>query len=143
MTIGQWKISAPSQSIVTTAVTFSGKDAFYSTTSAPATLEQLPGGQTNGRATGATTILAQSVNILNSSSNVARLSEDGVAITGANYVTEFTVEIANNLRQREAVGFLGAISLSQRSHENSFIAWISSSGNSVRVNNSLVLGSFS
>jgi hypothetical protein len=111
MTIDQYKISAPSQAIVTTGVTFSGKDAFYSTTSEGATLEQLPGGETNGRATGATTITAQSVDILNSSSNVARLSENGVAITGANYVTEFTVEVANNLRQRNAVGFLGAISI--------------------------------
>jgi hypothetical protein len=113
MTIDQYKISAPSQAIVTTGVTFSGKDAFYSTISEQATAEQLPGGVAGGtgRAAGATTITAQSVNILNSSSNVARLSENGVAITGANYVTEFTVEIANNLRQRNAVGFLGAISI--------------------------------
>jgi hypothetical protein len=111
MTIDKYMISAPSQSIVTTQVTFSGKDAFYSTTSAPASVAQLPGGTSNGRADNATTVLAQSANILNSSSNVARLSEDGVAITGANYVTEFTVEVANNLRQRNAVGFLGAISI--------------------------------
>lgn len=48
--------------------------------------------------------------ILNSSSNIGRLAENGAPITaGPNYVLQASIQIANNLRAQPAVGSLGAI----------------------------------
>ena len=112
MAIDGMVLTAPSQSIVTLDFTFSGKDAFYSDATTPAsTPDQLPAVAGDGRVDAATTITLLPVTVLNSSSNVARISRGGVPITGANFVLEASVEIANNLRQLTAVGFLGAVSI--------------------------------
>jgi hypothetical protein len=112
MAIDGMVLTAPSQSIVTLDFTFSGKDAFYSENGALAEVPgQLPAVDAAGRVDLATTVTLLPVTVLNSSSNVARISRGGVPITGANFVLEASVEIANNLRQLTAVGFLGAVSI--------------------------------
>lgn len=112
MTVDGLSISAEPQAIVTLAFTFSGKDAFFSDSGTPAsTPDQLPAVDGAGRVNGATTLSVPVGQILNSSSNVGRIARGGAAITGANFVLEATIEIANNLRQRPAVGFLGAVSI--------------------------------
>ena len=111
MTVDGMVLTAPSQSIVTISYTFSGRDAFFSDSGEPATVpDQLPG-VTAGRVTTPIDVTSLPVNILNSSSDVARIAQNGVPISGANFVLELTLEIANNLRQRNAVGFLGAVSI--------------------------------
>ena len=113
MTVDGMVLTAPSQSIVTMVFTFSGKDAFYSE-EAPlqaSVPDQLPAVAADGRVLNAQTITLLPVSVLNSSSNVARISRGGVPITGANFVLEASIEIANNLRQLNAVGFLGAVSI--------------------------------
>jgi hypothetical protein len=42
---------------------------------------------------------------------VGQIVEAGNTIAGANFVTEATIEIENNLRERNAVGSLGAVSI--------------------------------
>ena len=110
MAVDGLSVSASPQSIVTMGYTFSGKDGFFSDNSTPATAAQLPGGVTSGRATAAVTYTTQGeIPVMNSSSNVGRISRGGSAISGANFVLEASVEIANNIRQLNAVGFLGAV----------------------------------
>jgi hypothetical protein len=112
MTVDGMVLTAPSQAIVSVVFTFSGKDAFFSETGLPGSVpDQLPAVDAGGRVDLATTITALPVNVLNSSSNVARISRGGVPITGANFVLEASIEIANNLRQLNAVGFLGAVDI--------------------------------
>ena len=112
MTVDGMVLTAPSQSIVTMVFTFSGKDAFYSDQNNPASVpDELPAVAGDGRVDAATTITLLPVSVLNSSSNVARISRGGVPITGANFVLEASIEIANNLRQLNAVGFLGAVDI--------------------------------
>lgn len=105
-------ISAEPQSIVTINFTFSGKDAFFSDSGTPASVpDQLPAVDGAGRVGSATTISLGQVNVLNSSSNVGRIARGGVPIAGANFVLEASIEIANNLRQLNAVGFLGSVDI--------------------------------
>ena len=105
-------ISAEPQAIVKINFTFSGKDAFFSDATTPAsTPDQLPAVDGAGRVDGATTVTYPSVNVLNSSSNVGRIARGGTPIAGSNFVLEATFEIANNLRQQNAVGFLGAVNI--------------------------------
>jgi hypothetical protein len=109
MTVDGLVVTAPSQAIVTMAFTFSGKDAFFSDSAEPASVpDELPAVDGAGRVTGATTITPLPLSVLNSSSNVGRISRGGVPITGSNFVLEAGLEIANNLRPLNAVGFLGA-----------------------------------
>lgn len=66
---------------------------------------------TETRAAGSTNINAPAFQVLNTSSNVARISRGGVVLIGAgtkNLVTELSFTIANNLRRKNAIGFLGA-----------------------------------
>ena len=114
MGIDSLVITAPSQAVVTVATTFMGKDSFFSTETNPATTgagNQLPGGETEGRATGAVSTTTPPTSVLNSSSNVARIAIDGSPITSINYVTEMTIELKNNLRHLAAVGILGSVDL--------------------------------
>ncbi len=105
-------INATPQAIVTTAFTFSGSDAFFSDSGEPADVpDQLPAVDGVGRVDSATTLPLPEVEVLNSSSNVARIARGGTPITGANFVLEASIEIANNLRQLNAVGFLGAVDI--------------------------------
>ena len=112
MTVDGLSISAEPQAIVTLAFTFSGKDAFFSDATVPAsTPDELPAVDGAGRVNGATSLTVPTGQILNSSSNVGRIARGGTPISGANFVLGATIEIANNLRQRPAVGFLGAVSI--------------------------------
>lgn len=108
MTVDGLTITAAPQSIVTTSVTFSGKDSLFSDATVPTSEFSVDGA---GRVSGATSIALPSVQVLNSSSNVGRIARGGVPITGANFVLEASFEIANNLRQLNAVGFLGAVDI--------------------------------
>jgi hypothetical protein len=60
------------------------------------------------RFAGSTDVLAPTNDVYNASSNVGRISENGVSITGPNYVIAATMNFNNNLRQLPAVGILGA-----------------------------------
>lgn len=112
MIVDGLSLTAEPQSIVTINFTFSGKDAFFSDATTPASVpDQLPAVDGAGRVNGATTVTFGSANVLNSSSNVGRIARGGAPITGANFVLEASVEIANNTRQLPAVGFLGAVDI--------------------------------
>ncbi len=112
MVVDGLTITAEPQAIVTMTFTFSGKDAFFSDAGTPASVpDQLPAVDGSGRVTGAIEIAIQSVQVLNSSSNVGRIARGGVPISGANFVLEASFEIANNTRQNNAVGFLGAVQI--------------------------------
>ncbi len=112
MAVDSMSLSATSQAIVTLGFSFAGKDAFFSENGDPADVpDQLPAVDAAGRVDSAVTVTGGSVNVLNSSSNVARIARGGVAITGSNFVLEATLEIANNLRQLQAVGFLGSVAI--------------------------------
>lgn len=66
---------------------------------------------TETRFAGATSVSAAAFSVLNTSSNVARIARGGVVLIGAgtkNLVTELSFTIANNLRRKNAIGFLGA-----------------------------------
>lgn len=112
MVVDGLTITAEPQSIVTISFTFSGKDAFFSDSGTPAsTPDELPAVDGAGRVDSAVTVTQGQVNVLNSSSNVGRIARGGTAIAGSNFVLEASVEIANNLRQLNAVGFLGAVDI--------------------------------
>ncbi len=96
MTVGGLTFTAPSQSIVTTQFSFLGAASLL---------------QDSGRFSGATTIPTDARGVLNSSSNVGRIARGGTPISGKNFVTELSVEINNNLRNQNAVGFLGAVAI--------------------------------
>jgi tail tube protein len=64
-------------------------------------------GQTSRKA-GATDVLAPTNDVMNTSSNIGTLSENGAAIIGPNYVTAVSVSVDNGLRRRNAVGRLTA-----------------------------------
>ncbi|MEE8551508.1 MAG: phage tail tube protein [Gemmatimonadota bacterium] len=101
-------ITAAPQAIVTTSFTFSGRDSLYSDATDPTTEFAVDGA---GKVAGATNIPLPPLQVLNSSSNVGRIARGGVPITGKNFVLEASFEIANNLRQLNAVGFLGAVDI--------------------------------
>ena len=65
--------------------------------------------QDSGRIAGATDVDSPNFDILTSSCNVGTIRENGVAVAAPNYVLGFTLEIANNLRARPAVGFKTSI----------------------------------
>lgn len=104
-------MTAPSQAIVTLVFTFTGKDAFFSDSGEPATADQIATPDGAGRPTGFTEVTALPIDVMNSSSDVARIARGGTPISGENFVLEASIEIANNLRPLNAVGFLGAINL--------------------------------
>jgi hypothetical protein len=70
------------------------------------------GGQ-NGTAAKANTtyIAAPDGQILNASSNVARIAQGGSLITGPNWVQELSIEINNNLERENAIGSLAAVNV--------------------------------
>lgn len=92
----QLVLTAASQSIVEANFTFVGLNSPF---------------QDSGRFAGATTLPTPPFQVFNSSSNVARLTRGGASVlSGAtkNFVTELSLTIANNLRRKNAVGFLGS-----------------------------------
>lgn len=111
MMVDTMSLSAEPQAIAGVSFEFQGKDAFFSDSNTPASVpSQLPA-VSAGRVGSATLLSSGTVNVLNTSSNVARIARGGTPISSKNFVLEASIEIANNLRQREAVGFLGAVSV--------------------------------
>lgn len=108
MVIDGLTLTAPSQAVPMVSFTFSGLDQTFSDATTPTTKLSVDG---VGRIVGATTVPAESVNVLNTSSNVGRIAQGGSPVSGSNFVTEATFEIANNLRQLQAVGTLGAVDI--------------------------------
>lgn len=96
MEISAYSMSFDAQAIATGSCSFSGRDAIS---------------QDSGRFAGATDVLAPTASVLNTSANVGRIAEGGVAVVGPNYVMAATIDINNNLRQQPAVGSLGAVGI--------------------------------
>lgn len=96
MVPGSYSLTASAQELLTETIGFSGMNAAY---------------QDSGRLSGASTIPSKSANVLNASSDVARIALDGAAIAGKNFVTELVLEIDNNLRYQNAVGSIGAFGI--------------------------------
>lgn len=69
----------------------------------------MSGGFSTTRFAGSTDGTAESSDVMNSSSNVARLAENGVTLADPVYALEMMLNIANNLRQLPAVGTLDFI----------------------------------
>ena len=61
------------------------------------------------RLAGASSVPAATGDVLNSSANVGRLGEGGVALTAPNFVTAASISIDNNARALNAVGSLGSV----------------------------------
>jgi len=95
MTLDQLSINAQAQQIATYTKTYMGATATTTTT----------------RASGASDVAAPSTDVLNTSSNVGRISFNGSEITGPNYVMSAAIQIANNLRRQNAVGHIGAVGI--------------------------------
>ena len=74
-----------------------------------ATMQGADGNFTETRVSGATDIAAPSNTVLNTSSNVGALRENGAEITGKNYVLSSSISIANNVRMRPAQGKIEAV----------------------------------
>ena len=118
MVVDTFTLTASPQSIVTLEFGFAGKDAFFSDATTPAsTPDQLPAVDGAGRVDSATTVTPGDVDVLNSSSNVGRIARGGSQIAGENFVLEYTIEVANNTRNLNAVGFLGAVDVGFGSFE--------------------------
>jgi hypothetical protein len=95
MSVDTFNLSADAATIVDSTFGFLGKDASMSTT----------------RTSGASDKAAPTNDVLNSSSNVASIREGGTEISGANFVLNMSVNVANNLRRNTAVGSIGAIEM--------------------------------
>jgi hypothetical protein len=98
MVPGTFSMTASSQSIVNSSFSFIGSDQEFTTS----------------RVSGASDRTATAsgvVSVYNSSSNVGSLAVGGAPVSGANFITEATVEIENNLRERYAVDNVGAVSI--------------------------------
>lgn len=93
--LNQLSLSAPAQQIATYAKTYIGRSAEVVT----------------ARFGGATDIAATTGDVLNTSSNVGRISFDGVAIAGPNFMMSMSVDFNNNLRAQNAVGSIGAVGI--------------------------------
>lgn len=93
--LDQFSVNVPQQNVVTYTKTYMGADGVTMTS----------------RVAGATDIAAPTGDVLNSSSNVGRLGFDGSALVGPNFVSQATINIANNLRRQNAVGSIGAIGI--------------------------------
>src|SRR5439155_683110 len=67
--------------------------------------------QDSGRFAGATDVDAPTNSVLNTSSNVGRIAENGAAVGTPNYVMAAEIVFANNIRRKTAVSSIGAIGL--------------------------------
>ena len=94
------------QAIVTGTATFFGTTgAVYNPTA--------PGDYSNIYSGVVTRDTAPASQVLNTSTNVARFARGGTRIVGPNYIRNFTMEVANNLRRLEAVGVFGAADIGE------------------------------
>lgn len=98
MVAGTFSLSASAKSLITSSFGFTGSTQNYDTNRVASAVDRAA-------------TLSGSFQVLNSSSNVGDLSENGTPISGNNFVTEATIEVDNGLRERNAVGSLGAVSI--------------------------------
>jgi hypothetical protein len=88
-----WDINVPKKEKLTMSMGFVGMSLAAVTT----------------RIASATDVAAPTGDIMNTSSHVARISENGARITGPNYVTGASIKFDNGLRRKDAVGDLGSV----------------------------------
>lgn len=90
-------VTFDSQAIVTASTEWLGQDAVFQTT----------------RFTGSTDLSAPDNQVMNSSSNVGRIAEDGVEISGSgtNEITNVTMNFNANARGNPAIGSLGFVNV--------------------------------
>ncbi|MDO1582430.1 phage tail tube protein [Rhizobium oryzicola] len=94
MVAGQGEFSGESEQILKGSVTFNGMTGAQSTVS----LDDTPdAATTNG--------------VMSSGVNVARVAENGAAVTSPNFVKSASIQINNNLRMKTAVGTVGAVDI--------------------------------
>jgi len=98
MVPGTFSLSATAKELVTCSFGFTGSTQEFTTTRVAGLTD------TDATASG-------QFDVFNASSNVGAISEGGNVISGANFVMEATIEIENNLRERNAVSSLGAVSI--------------------------------
>ncbi len=63
------------------------------------------------RTSGASDIAAPAFGVLNTSSNMRKLSEGGVLVGGETYITQFGYDINNNMEGEAAIGYLSYIGI--------------------------------
>lgn len=88
MRVGTMTLEGDAQAILTGAVAFQGKGSSALTT----------------RVGGATDIAAPTNDVLNTSTDIGRIAENGVPVTGVNAVLRASLELNNNLRRRNEWG---------------------------------------
>lgn len=88
-----FSMNAEPQSIATYTMGFIGMSSSNGTT----------------RTSGAQTVGSRGFDSINTSSNVARIAENGTRLTTPNYVTGFSLNISNSSRRQNAVGTVGSI----------------------------------
>jgi hypothetical protein len=93
MSVNTLETSLTSQAIVTQSVSFLGTTSEITET----------------RFTGVVDVAAPSNDVMNTSSNVARIIENGVEVATPNFVLEASFNINNNLRALNAIGSIGAV----------------------------------
>ncbi len=93
MEVNSFTIQADSQAVVTASATFVGRDAAFSET----------------RTSGATDVAANTNDVLNTSSDVGILFEDGVALAAPNHVLSTSITINNAMRRQNAVANIGSV----------------------------------
>lgn len=93
--INQLQVQLDAKAIMVATATFMCKDNDYATT----------------RTSGSTDKTANTNNVMNTSSNVGRIAENGTALTSANGATQMQLTINNNLRRKEVIGEIGTISM--------------------------------
>jgi hypothetical protein len=93
--LDQWSIDFKAASILTGSFSFIGTTGSVVTT----------------RLAGATDIAAPAFSVLNTASNVGRLSVGGVTVTGPSFFQEIGFDLANNLAGQKAIGTLGSVGI--------------------------------
>jgi hypothetical protein len=93
MSVNTLETSLTSQAIVTQSVSFLGTSSEITET----------------RFTGAVDVAAATNDVMNTSSNVARIVEGGSEVVTPNFVLEASFNINNNLRALNAIGSIGAV----------------------------------
>lgn len=63
------------------------------------------------RTSGATDVAPAANAVLNASSNVGRIAENGTIISGPSYLTELGFNLKNNLERQRAIGTIGAVGI--------------------------------
>lgn len=113
MEVSSMSFSMESQSIMTGTVNLMGKDGQYVADSFTGDMSFSDGdvAVTSGELSGATYAAASATDVLNTSSNVGRIAENGTPVSGPNFIASAQFTVENNLRLKNAIGNLGAIGI--------------------------------